>query len=462
MKDPAAFRQALLKSERLRIQIVIAAIAAAFAIRSLRTAILFNRENLYFWIITSLFIAIFVGYELLMLRAVNRSIRSGSDLPNIAWIANIVVETCMPAFAVVFLSSGSIEAAYKPLANPAVQLYFLFIVLSTLRLDSLASRLSGIVAGVSYLTVAAYLGWKPTLGGGTSLFSPERAVIGFALSFVVGGFVAGAVASEIRKQVDAALREAELKRQAEHQVERLEHDMEVARSIQQSLLPTSTPQIDGFEIAGWNQPADHTGGDYYDWQVLPDGKLLVALADVVGHGIGAALLAATCRAYARANFTPEHGLLTAMERVNSSLSKDIGEGRFVTFVTAVCTPANSHVEVLSAGHGPLFLYWLREDRFESVDSQGLPLGLIPDLMLAPPLVLELNPGDILVLTTDGFFEWANGKEELFGVKRLEDSIRASREKPPAEIISILYKAVIEFSGGTKQNDDLTAVVIKRK
>lgn len=119
------------------------------------------------------------------------------------------------------------------------------------------------------------------------------------------------------------------------------------------------------------------------------------------------------------------------------------------------------MELLSAGHGPLFLYWLREDRFESLNSQGLPLGLIPDFMSSPPLVLELNPGDILALTTDGFFEWANAKEELFGVKRLEDSIRASREKPPAEIISILYKAVIEFSDGTEQKDDLTAVVIKR-
>jgi hypothetical protein len=80
------------------------------------------------------------------------------------------------------------------------------------------------------------------VGGVGSLFSPERAVIGFALSFVVGGFVAGAVADEIRKQVDAALREAEMK----SQVEQLEHDLEIARSIQQSLLPVSTPEIDGF------------------------------------------------------------------------------------------------------------------------------------------------------------------------------------------------------------------------
>lgn len=87
------------------------------------------------------------------------------------------------------------------------------------------------------------------------------------------------LSSEIRKHVEAALREAELQRQ----VERLNHDLEVARSIQQSLLPTTMPHLEGFNIAGWNQPADQTGGDYFDWYLLPDEKVLVALADVTGH-----------------------------------------------------------------------------------------------------------------------------------------------------------------------------------
>jgi len=457
-EDSPAFRLALLKSERLRIQIVLAAIGAAFALRTLRTVILFSHETLKLWLIATVFVAIFAVYELIMLRAVKRSIHGAPPPPRAVWTANIVIETSLPALALVFLSSDSIEQAYKPLANPVVLLFFLFIIVSTLRLDPIASRISGCVAAVAYLLAAAYLGWVPNFTSGTSFLSPKRSVVGFAVSFVVGGFVAGAVASEIRTQVEAALREAEMKRQ----VERLEHDLEVARSIQQSLLPTTTPQIDGFEIAGWNQPADQTGGDYYDWQVLPDGKLLVALADVTGHCIGPALLAAECRAYARANFTPEHGLLTAMERVNSALSKDIGEGRFVTFVAAVCTPGSSRLELLSAGHGPLFLYWSREDRFDAMDSQGLPLGLIPDFTSEPPKILDFRSGDLLVLTTDGFFEWANAKEEQFGAKRLEEVVRGSRDKPPAEIISALYKAVIDFSGGTKQNDDLTAVVIKKR
>jgi hypothetical protein len=167
-----------------------------------------------------------------------------------------------------------------------------FISLSTLRLNPAFCTLSGVTAAIIYLAAAAYLGWLPSISGGTSLLSPQRAVFGYAIALVIAGFVAGVVAGEVRKQVDAALREAEMR----CQVDRLEHDLAVARSIQQSLLPRAMLQIEGFEIAGWNQPADQTGGDYYDWQVLADGKVVLALADVTGHGIGPALLAAVCRA----------------------------------------------------------------------------------------------------------------------------------------------------------------------
>ena len=453
-----AFQQALLKSERLRILIVLGAIGAALIVRTIRTIILHSPEDLHLWLLTFLSIALFVGYESLMLRAVNRAIQIGGDLKNATWISNIIVESCLPALAVAFLSSASIDPAYRPLANPAVLVFFVFIILSTLRLNPIPCRISGLVAAVSYLAAAVYLGWKPSLGGGASLLSPQKAVISYAITMVVAGFVAGAVASEIRKQVDAALREAETRRQ----VERLEHDLEVARSIQQSLLPTSMPEVEGFDIAAWNQPADQTGGDYYDWMPLADGKVLVALGDVTGHGIGSALLAAVCRAYARANFTPENGLLIAMERINAALASDMTQGRFVTFVAAVCNPRSSRVELLSAGHGPLFRYFLGEDRFEKMDAQGLPLGISSVFSSDPSLILELNPGDLLVLATDGFYEWANEQGEQFGAKRLEETIRASREKSSGDIISALYRAVVDFSGGTKQQDDLTAVVIKRR
>jgi serine phosphatase RsbU (regulator of sigma subunit) len=96
-----------------------------------------------------------------------------------------------------------------------------------------------------------------------------------------------------------------------------------------------------------------------------------------------------------------------------------------------------------------------------MDAQGLPLGISASFDSDPALCLDLEHGDMLVLATDGFYEWANAQGEQFGAQRMQEEIRASRDKPPSEIISYLYRAVVEFSGGTEQKDDLTAIIIKR-
>jgi serine phosphatase RsbU (regulator of sigma subunit) len=222
-----------------------------------------------------------------------------------------------------------------------------------------------------------------------------------------------------------------------------------------------TLEIEGFEIAGWNRPADQTGGDYYDWQVLPNGTVVAELALVTGHGIGPALLAAVCRASARASFGQGNSLFKAMEQLNGELHRDIGEGRFVTLVAVVCVPGCPRVQLISARHGPLFVYVFSQDRFEQIGAQGLPLGISSQFVSDPPKILELSAGDVLVLATDGFLEWTNQEGEQFGAERFKETIRQSKEEYPTDLISALYGAVLAFSGGTKQQDDLTAVVIKR-
>ena len=121
-------------------------------------------------------------------------------------------------------------------------------------------------------------------------------------------------------------------------------------------------------------------------------------------------------------------------------------------------PRCSRVELLSAGHGPS-----SEERFEEIGAHGLPLGITLPFVSDPPKILELNLGDLLVLATDGFFEWTNTEGEPFGIERFEETIRRSKEKRkrPRELISALYGAVLAFSGGMKQQDDLTAGLIKR-
>ena len=189
--------------------------------------------------------------------------------------------------------------------------------------------------------------------------------------------------------------------------------------------------------------------------------MVVSLADVTGHGIEPALLASVCHAYARSNFASARDLTTALERINEELGADLTTGRFVTFAAAVCCPGCPDVEVLSAGHGPILIYSRPEDRFTEMNAQGLPFGIQPSFRPDPAAHLQLQSGDLVLLVTDGFFEWENDRGEQFGVPRMEGVIRASRDAASAEIISRLYETVTAFSNGTKQQDDLTAVIIKR-
>jgi serine phosphatase RsbU (regulator of sigma subunit) len=226
-------------------------------------------------------------------------------------------------------------------------------------------------------------------------------------------------------------------------------------------LPVLQPDVPGYEVAGWSQPADQTGGDYFDWQSLPNGNTVITLADVTGHGIGPALVTAVCRAYARASFPQDVNLGSVLDRINDLLCEDLKDGRFVTFVAAFFEPSSHSVQLLSAGHGPLLFYHAAEHRVEDFHAQDIPLGLSPRIGYGPPLRLALNPGDFLLLITDGFFEWPNAEGDQFGLERLERAILSAHDCSASELIRRLYEQVHEFAGGAAQLDDLTAVVLMR-
>jgi serine phosphatase RsbU (regulator of sigma subunit) len=455
--DSIAFRHAELQSERLRILAVLGVVAIFILVTVVRVFIIRTVSTATApWIWQLALAAAIVLYEIWMLSRVNAALKSGHSLPAGFWVLSTILETSIPAFAIVFLTNQNIDPAYRPLASPSVLIFFLFIILFTLRLNLWICLLSGAVASLTYLFAAFHLGWRPPVPGIPATVTQTNVSMN-AIILLTGGIVSATVARQIRKHVEAALREAETKRK----LEAVEHDLQVARSIQQSLLPKERPQIAGFDIAGWNQPADDTGGDYFDWKTQGDGKLVVSLADVTGHGIGPALVAAICHAYARSSFGMEHGLMEAFEHINKALSGDLQTGRFITFVAAVCVPDSPDLHLLSAGHGPLFIYSRSEDRFIDVQPQAVPFGILPFFRSDPPAQLRLGSGDLVLLPTDGFFEWENDQGEQFGVERMEKVIRASRELAPPEIIAQLYDAVIRFSNGTKQQDDLTAVIIKR-
>jgi len=395
-------------------------------------------------------------YEILALAIVRRALRMERDVSPSLWLVNILVEAAFPTLALFILIESRFTAPDQALVAPAVFLYFLFIILSTLRLSPSLSFFAGLMSALGYLASALYVHQRyPNPDSVRSALPPVY--VAYASLILAGGIAAAVVAAQIRNHVDAALREAELQRE----LERMNQDLEVARSIQQGLLPSRSPSLAGFEVAGWNQPAEQTGGDYFDWQTLPDGRVAVSLGDATGHGIGPALITASCRAYARASFlSSEHDEL--LGNLNRLLADDLPQNRFVTFAVAFLDPVRSDVEVHSAGHGPILLYRRATDQIENIEAQGIPLGMIAAAAYERGPTASLASGDLLVMVTDGFYEWEDPEGEQFGLTRLEAVIRDARDDPAANVIEKLRSAVVNFTRGTEQQDDLTAVIVKRK
>jgi sigma-B regulation protein RsbU (phosphoserine phosphatase) len=243
--------------------------------------------------------------------------------------------------------------------------------------------------------------------------------------------------------------------------QKIEHDLDIAREIQRSLLPATKPSLPGYEIAGWSRPADRTGGDYYDWQTREsDGRTLVSLADVTGHGVGPALVTAVCRAYARASFGTGHGLSEVMAQLNNLLLADLPEGRYVTYVGVIIDAAQHDVKFVSAGHGPIMHYQRATRSLVEFEATDFPFGVTPNPEY-PPTTVALATGDLLILITDGFFEWFGPDGEQFGLARLREAILELADAPIDVLAQRIYEKVRDFTRNAAQDDDMTAVVLRR-
>ena len=451
--ESKAFQHAALGSESRRI-LGLLCILGGLMIGQFARHLATGQYRLLFW--QTLALALAAACEIFMLVVVKRALGAGREIPRALWLINVLVESGLPTLGLLLLIGSQYMDPDRALVAPAMLLYFLFIILSTLRLSPSLSILTGLLSALGYLTIATHLTrLHPTQDAGPSDF-PLIYLI-YAGLILAAGIASAVVAGQIRKHVFAALRRAELQRE----LERVHHDLDIARSIQQGLLPSRSPGLNGFEVAGWNQPAEQTGGDYFDWQRLPDGRVAVSLGDATGHGIGPALVTASCRAYARASVLAgdTDGLL---DNLNRLLAEDLPGNRFVTFAVVFLDPVGSRVKVLSAGHGPILWYRYAADSIENLEAQGIPLGMMAGVKYDRATEVCLATGDLLALVTDGFYEWENPDGEEFGLTRLEAVIRAARDCPAQEVIARLRSAVVSFCRGTEQKDDLTAVILRRK
>jgi serine phosphatase RsbU (regulator of sigma subunit) len=281
--------------------------------------------------------------------------------------------------------------------------------------------------------------------------------LSYSMLILVAGICAAVVSIEIRRHVLAGLREAHTKAE----LSQVRKQLEIARQIQQSLLPREAIPVAGYELAAWNRPADETGGDYYDWIPLSDGRCAIIIADVTGHGIGSALLMAVCRAYARASMPNLDPLRAAMRQLNELLCEDVGLGRFVTFAVAILSPNHDEVELLSAGHGPTLVCRRASGTIETFDGDGLPLGVMPKEEFDEPRRIRMSQGDTLLLITDGFMEAHNANGEQFGMVRLSQSLASHAKGDITQIVSRIDCDVRAFAKSHPQTDDMTAVIIRR-
>jgi serine phosphatase RsbU (regulator of sigma subunit) len=453
--ESKAFYRATLESEWYRIAGLLCLLGLMMVYIIART-VAFGEPRLL--LAQMLVLAVAMVHEAIMLMAIRRALNRDRDISPAAWMLNVLVESQLPTVALFLLLASQWLTPSQVLVAPAVMIYFLFIILSTLRLSPSLTVLTGLLSALGYLMVAFYAASKFENPAARLAAAPRAVYFLYGGLILSGGIIAAAVAERIRGHVAAALREAEL----QNELERVHHDLDIARSIQQNLLPTKSPGMDQFEVAGWNQPADQTGGDYFDWQELPDGQIAISLGDATGHGIGPALVSTSCRAYARASFLANGHQNGLLDRLNKLLLEDLSANRFVTFAVAVVEPSSSNMKVLSAGHGPILWYRYATDQINVLEAQGIPLGMLPGAKYGCGTQVHLAPGDMLVLVTDGFYEWANPEGEEFGVPRLEAVIREFRDQQPDKLILKLREAVMNFCRGTEQQDDLTAVILRRR
>jgi serine phosphatase RsbU (regulator of sigma subunit) len=241
--------------------------------------------------------------------------------------------------------------------------------------------------------------------------------------------------------------------------ERLEHELQLASEIQQRFQPTAPPQVAGYEMQGISFPCYEIGGDYYDFIKRNDGRMVIALGDVSGKGTAAALLMSSLHAAVHAQASSHSSLTETISAVNNYLAENIPSNRFVTLFYAELDPQTGALSFINAGHNPPLIVHAA-GTIENLSSGGLPLGIMPNSPYREGRT-QLQPGDVLVIYSDGVSEALNPQGEEFGAARLQSVVSLNIERSAAGIRDRIESALTKFSQGTPAADDITLVIVKR-
>jgi serine phosphatase RsbU (regulator of sigma subunit) len=243
--------------------------------------------------------------------------------------------------------------------------------------------------------------------------------------------------------------------------ERLEQELQVARTIQASFIPDSPPQVPGWQVSAIWRAARQVSGDFYDFIQLPDGCWGMVMADVADKGMPAALFMAVCRTLVRAAAVSRTSPAQTLSRVNALLFNDSRADLFVTVFYAIWNPSTGEVKYASAGHNPGLLVRGGSGEVIELRSRGLALGVIPQVELEEHS-MSLEPGDALVSYTDGVTEAMQSDYTEWGLGRFKAALRSSGGLHSEAMLHLVLESIDDFVGGAPQSDDLTMWVLRRE
>jgi serine phosphatase RsbU (regulator of sigma subunit)/pSer/pThr/pTyr-binding forkhead associated (FHA) protein len=240
--------------------------------------------------------------------------------------------------------------------------------------------------------------------------------------------------------------------------QRLDAELAIATEIQTKLFPAKIPEIAGYDLSAFNRPCNEVGGDYFDAILMGD-LIALALADVAGKGVGAAMLMSNLQAILQLRAPECTDPAELMSRINSDLLDRVGEGRFVTCVYLLLDTRTGRILYSNAGHNPP-MHYRANGQIEELEVSGVPLGILPD-MPYETTEFDLSPGGVLLVFSDGITESMNKDEDLFGEDRLKQVLADSAGMDAHGIRGAIFSAVDTFRQEVPYSDDMTLIVLKR-
>jgi len=358
--------------------------------------------------------------------------------------------------AVLFIMLNYLPVTFGPWTTDIIAVGAVGIAAAVIYIkeDFLTTFLSLTLMGIHLMSAP---GWVMETSPDISVFYVSL-LLTFALILLgVFGFYNGEPVEELPEYVPEYINE--LKKD-----ERIKQELQIARAVQQSFLPTKMPNGHGFEIAAVCNPALETGGDYFDFIEMDKNQLAVTIGDVSGKGIEAAFYMTFTKGVLHALSEDILSTSEMLTRINNLFLKNAKKGTFISLIFGIIDFNESTFRFSRGGHNPLLLFSSRTGKLKEYRPSGMGLGMANEELFRKQIkeiTIQLSRGDILVLFTDGVVEATDARGRFYGDERLHSIIKRSSKLSADKILKALSDDLLRFGQGSEPHDDMTTIVIKK-